>query len=381
MHDGELKSAIIGLGLLGMQHLVSLQEMSEIVSISVCDISETALKRASMYQKVKSFYTNVDQMIKEEMIDVLIVATPDNLHYKPIIAGIEKGIPHIVTEKPLTQNLEESVKIHEAAGKHGTNLYVLFANRFNSNDMMIKYCLQRGLIGQVLTGESKLDDSILVPKNLWGKRSSIWAEQSSPAHFLMSHSIDLLRWYFSPFEIEKVFASSDNRLLKKAPEFFDAQLFWNNGMIIRLKSEWVRYMDNLVEFHMSFSGMKGSLVYNKTPGYKCQAGIQINISQEISEEVVHSSYDDLQKLGHSVVLVKKDAENVSSYALEYENPNVAQQWQQALSYFISDILGTQKASIYKKSYGPLPDGNDGLMAVKVVSAIEESARTDTIVHI
>lgn len=80
---------------------------------AVCDVSlENAQKYADEFG-VKKAYGNADEMIADENIDIIYIATPHNLHYQFLLKSVKAG-KHVFCEKSITVNsrqLEECVAI------------------------------------------------------------------------------------------------------------------------------------------------------------------------------------------------------------------------------------------------------------------------------
>ena len=72
----------------------------------MCDINE-ALKDSVGGVK---FYTDYHAMIEEEELDCVHVCLPHYLHLPATKACVEKGI-HVLQEKPLALNTEESLEL------------------------------------------------------------------------------------------------------------------------------------------------------------------------------------------------------------------------------------------------------------------------------
>ena len=142
-------------------------------------------------------YTDYGELLRQHALDLVVVATPDPLHREPVIAALEAGVPNIIQEKPLATTVEDAGAIYEAVERRRARLFVNYANRGAAQDIATHYVIQQGLLGPVVYGEARLDDNITVPTGLWGQRSRACAAGSSTAHFLLSHVVDLLRWYFN----------------------------------------------------------------------------------------------------------------------------------------------------------------------------------------
>jgi predicted dehydrogenase len=254
-------------------------------------------------------------------------------------------------------------------------VYVNFANRFNEMDIATRYVMQQGLIGRPIYGEIRLDDNISVPTRMWGSRSVQWASGSSTAHFLLSHVSDLLRWYLEPAEVEAVYAISQREVLKYTPDLYDAFLFWNNGVKIRVKAEWIKHIDSLVEFYICLGGETGGVVHNKLPGYGATRGWRATLDRELSAEQVQKATDELETVG-----VKAKADMISDATRNGEGNRGILEITESKSkngtdLFIKSILGNAEST------PELPTGKDGLEAVKIVNAIVESAEKGDLVRI
>lgn len=85
---------------------------------AVCD---TSLERAQKYAEefgVKKAYGSSNEMIEDENVDIIYIATPHNLHYQFLLQSVKAG-KHVFCEKSITVNskqLEECVQIAEEKG-------------------------------------------------------------------------------------------------------------------------------------------------------------------------------------------------------------------------------------------------------------------------
>lgn len=67
-------------------------------------------------------YTDFRQMAareaaREDGIDVVVIATPPQLHFQVASAFIERGID-VICEKPLSRDLDEAVRLHDLVTRH-----------------------------------------------------------------------------------------------------------------------------------------------------------------------------------------------------------------------------------------------------------------------
>lgn len=103
---------ILGTGWIGTEMGAALNRVNGEI-YAVCD---TSLEKAQNYAKkfgVKKAYDNADDMINDENVDIIYIATPHNLHYRFLVQSLKAG-KHVFCEKVITVNdkqLEEAIAI------------------------------------------------------------------------------------------------------------------------------------------------------------------------------------------------------------------------------------------------------------------------------
>ena len=92
------------------------------------------LKQAAAEYHLDAF----EQMLEKEKVEVLVVTTVDATHDQFIIPALKRGIK-VLTEKPMTTDVEKSKAILRAVKETGNHLTVTFVSQ--PSDVMI--CLMR----------------------------------------------------------------------------------------------------------------------------------------------------------------------------------------------------------------------------------------------
>lgn len=380
MSGKQLKAGVIGLGLLGNQYLQLFSRRPGIQVVGVCDVRQAAAATAAAQHRTTA-YTDAGALLKEQRPDLVVVATPDHLHLAPTLAAIDAGVPVILQEKPLATELSQAAILFDQVEKHGTRLFVNFANRAMPYDLATHYLLQEGLIGAPVYAESRLDDNISVPTRLWGERSREFAAGSSPAHFLLSHVVDLMHWYFAPAHVVEVFAVSQQQVLGFTPDLYDAFLIFDSGLKVRVKAEWIKHMDSIVEYYSSFTGVSGSIIYNKRPGFGVQESWRANLSAPPADALLAEHQRRLGEQGIDVRLSRHyrpatAGYDVSTVQASFEHIGGDQADGMMLVGPMLDAVaeGTLTPASWQQR-GPLPTHHDGLRQVQVVQALLDSVRT------
>ncbi len=89
-----------------------------------------------------------ERMLKKEKIDTVIVTTIDRTHHDYIIRAMELGCD-VITEKPMTTDVEKCRAILDVVERTGRSLRVTFNYRYAPARTKVKELLQLGTIGEV----------------------------------------------------------------------------------------------------------------------------------------------------------------------------------------------------------------------------------------
>ncbi|MBC7234438.1 MAG: Gfo/Idh/MocA family oxidoreductase [Chloroflexi bacterium] len=107
-----LGAAVIGLGV-GRIHAVAYDALPEYELVAVCDTNPERLALARE-QFGLAAYSDAAEMLRDERIEVVSVATPHPSHAPLAIAALESG-RHVIVEKPMAVNLREADAMIECA--------------------------------------------------------------------------------------------------------------------------------------------------------------------------------------------------------------------------------------------------------------------------
>lgn len=231
----KLNVAVVGAGLYGINHVNAYTWNPNTNLVAVCDLNKEITDKIGKEYQVKT-YNDVDEMLENEAIDAVSIATPDAFHMDPALSAIRHGKP-ILVEKPLATTSEDARKILEEAKKYNVRVAVDYHKRWDPAAINIKNELDKEETGKVIRGYMSMEDIIDVPTEWFG-----WADKSSPVHFLGTHCYDQIRWYMG-CEVEEVYAVGTKELLKsKGVDTYDsiqAFLKLENGCYWTVENSWV----------------------------------------------------------------------------------------------------------------------------------------------
>ena len=97
-----LKYAIIGSGMMGLEHIRNLVEMPDVRIVGVCDPHTPSLEKArrvlNRMEGVR-YFTNHLEMLGHCDADVVVIATPNHTHFN-IAKDVLNSGKHMLIEKP-----------------------------------------------------------------------------------------------------------------------------------------------------------------------------------------------------------------------------------------------------------------------------------------
>lgn len=147
---------------------------------------------------VPKWYTNAQDLIDDEAVNAIYIATPPDSHAHYTLAALKKGKP-VYVEKPMTLNAASAQVMMEAVEASPTKLCVAHYRRQQPYFKKIKELLENKTIGDVLW----VDLRFLQPhrKEMLGEGNTPW--RINPAfsggglfHDLAPHGLDLMLYYF-----------------------------------------------------------------------------------------------------------------------------------------------------------------------------------------
>ncbi len=147
--------ACVGLNGRGRSHIDGFKRLPNVKIAALCDVDEEILNdRAERLKNDPRFpndpkkYTDIKDLLQNEDIDAVTIATPNHWHSLMAIWACQAG-KDVYVEKPLSHNIYEGRKLVEAAKKynrivqHGTQI------RSNPSIQEAMKMLHDGLIGEV----------------------------------------------------------------------------------------------------------------------------------------------------------------------------------------------------------------------------------------
>jgi predicted dehydrogenase len=109
-----LRVGILGCGPISQfAHLESVQKGRNVVLRAVCDADQSLAQRFGQFYDAERIYLDYDDMLDDEQVDAVIIATSDAFHVPAALKALSAG-KHVLCEKPVGVAVEE---VEELASK------------------------------------------------------------------------------------------------------------------------------------------------------------------------------------------------------------------------------------------------------------------------
>ena len=172
--NSRLNIALIGVGGRGIQNWQPIIDSENIVAM--CDVDDRWASKA--LTRIKESHTNVkrfkdyrimfDKM--QNLIDAVIISTPDHTHFHAAITAMEHGI-HVCIEKPLAHNIWQCRTLKKAANHYGVVSQMANQGHTTNGIRQVKEWYEAGILGEVREVHAWFGEFNFKPGHWWDKPS------------------------------------------------------------------------------------------------------------------------------------------------------------------------------------------------------------------
>lgn len=183
--------------------------------VGLCDISQTRMNWYNCQLETEYhvpqcdiyFPQQFDQMVAEKKPDTVIVTTIDATHHLYIARAMELGCD-VITEKPMTTDVEKARIIFDAIERTGRSLRVTFNYRYAPAYTKLREVIMSGAVGRPLS----VDFSWMLDVRHGADYFRRWHREKQNSGGLLvhkaTHHFDLVNWWIDSYP-EEVFAFGD----------------------------------------------------------------------------------------------------------------------------------------------------------------------------
>ena len=250
-----IRFGIVGAGLRGRMYATALADVPGVEVVAFAEPSPNVAE-ATRTATGLPVVASAPELLNTYPVDAVVVATPDFAHRDAAITVAEAG-KHLLIEKPLAMTLDDAYAIRDAVNQGGGKCLVGFENRWNPHVLSAKRSIDSGVVGTHITSSATLSNTWFVPTQMLS-----WAAKSSPAWFLMPHTVDMLLWFSGRIPVSVTAVASRGQLASRGIDTEDvvhALITFDDGTTASLTSAWSlpEAHTSIVDFHFQFIVTEG----------------------------------------------------------------------------------------------------------------------------
>ena len=206
------KVGIVGYGGMGQWHACSIDgvtycnaidfnqsDVCEVVAVYDIDPAKNEKARADGYKA----YDTLQEFLADESIEIVVIATPNDVHESIAIEAMEAG-KHVISEKPVTMSCEALENMIAASEKYGKKFSVHQNRRFDDYFVLMKQLCDEDSIGEIISLESRVHGDHGIPGD-WRKTVE---KGGGMLYDWGVHMIDQQLWMLG-YDVESVYARFD----------------------------------------------------------------------------------------------------------------------------------------------------------------------------
>lgn len=204
---------IIGCGGIAKEHAKAYAHFPDACRIvAVCDIEPAKAEAFAAEYGSPKVYPNFAALIEDPAVDVVSVTTPNAFHAAPTVAALAAD-KHVLCEKPLARNLDESRAMLAAAGRSKAILQIGYQLRFCATAKALFADIAE--LGDIYYARSQALRRRGVPT--WGVFTNKELQGGGPLMDIGVHALDLTLHFMGHPKPVSAFGVTADRLAK-SPE-------------------------------------------------------------------------------------------------------------------------------------------------------------------
>ncbi len=282
-----LRFALVGCGRIAKRHseLLGFGKIKNASLGAVCDIDEDKAKIIGQKFNIP-YYSDMDEMMQKEPLDVVSVLTESGNHAKNVI-NLSKYGKHLVVEKPMALNLDDADLMIKSCQQNLCKLFIVKQNRFNLPVVKLRQAYEAGRFGKLVLGTVRVR---------WSRHQSYYDQDSWRGTWALdggvlanqaSHHIDMLQWLMG--DVESVFAKANTSLVDiEGEDTAVVTLKFKNGALGIIEATTATRPHDL-EGSISILGEKGSVVISGFAVNKMQSWAFVDKQKEDDDVLIKYS--------------------------------------------------------------------------------------------
>ncbi|NUU55670.1 Gfo/Idh/MocA family protein [Paenibacillus taichungensis] len=152
--------AIVGFGGMGSYHCQLIEPVSQISVIGVYDTVEYRMELGK--EAGYKTYANLDAVLTDDLVDIVLIATPNDVHKEIAIQALQAG-KHVICEKPVTITSKDFNDIVKVANEEKRVFTVHQNRRWDEDFRTAKDIIDKKKFGELFHLESRVQGANGIP--------------------------------------------------------------------------------------------------------------------------------------------------------------------------------------------------------------------------
>jgi predicted dehydrogenase len=325
---GPIEVGQVGLGAWGKNLLRNFNMLNQCHVKMACDADATQCAKASEMFPGIVITNKYEDIMKDDKIEAVIIATPPAMHYQMTVKAIEAG-KDVFVEKPLVLDLDEGKKLVELADKNDRILMVGHIMEYHPASLLLKQYIEDGVLGEVYY----LYSSRINLGKVRDIENSLWS--------FAPHDVSLIMFLLGKYP-SRVAATGSSYLQKSIEDVCFMTMHFDDKTMAHVHVSW---LDPHKERKLTIVGSKRMVVFDDT-----RASEKIWLYDKgVDTKLDYTTYDEYMSLRIGDITIPHVP---SGEPLRFE-----------CKHFLDCV---------KDHKHPRSDGDDGLRVLSVLQAAQNS---------
>lgn len=213
-----IRYGLIGCGRISPNHIAAALN-NNLNIVAVCDVIKDKMENLISKFELNNInqYCDYQEMIREEKLDLVAIATESGKHAEIAIECIKLKC-NVIIEKPIAMSIQDANMIISMAEKNKVVVCTCHQNRFNKSIQKIREAVEEDRFGRLFHATAHVRWNRNEEYYKQAPWRGTWEQDGGALMNQCIHNIDLLRWMMGD-EVKEVMAYTD----KLAHDYIEAE--------------------------------------------------------------------------------------------------------------------------------------------------------------
>jgi predicted dehydrogenase len=142
----KLGMGLVGPGFIAAHHIDAVRRLGDVDVVGIAGSSPESAKKRARELGVQHAYASYHELLADPAVQVVHNTTPNHLHREVSLAALRAG-KHVISDKPLAADVQESRELYEAAREAGVAHVVTFNYRGHPLVQQARAMIAKGRLG------------------------------------------------------------------------------------------------------------------------------------------------------------------------------------------------------------------------------------------